>query len=122
MTRYSSLDTRDLSHEDTDEDFTPCDCHGRDVDAFMECSIPADSLSDYFIALCRDVDARMLSSSRESSAHTHTVSEFAFNLACDVARDMQRARFDEAVTRYMRTHVDGAHVGVMHARVIRPHE
>jgi hypothetical protein len=113
MSRYSFEDTRELSC-DVDEDTRadgPIDAFGRDVEDFdRDCS--ADSLDDYELSLMRDVDAREDVSMKNASARAHNVSAVAWALCVDAARaTSQRALFDDAVTRYLRTHVDGAHVG-----------
>jgi hypothetical protein len=115
MARYSTEDARELSTVDDDTRADgPIDSYGRDVDEFTR-AVDGDSPHEYAVALAEDVDARNVPRASESvkraSAQAHSVSQFAFDIVARTAREFQRERFNDACDRWLRTHVDGAHVG-----------
>jgi hypothetical protein len=105
MSRYSFDDTRELAPdvEDTRAD-GPLDSLGRDVEDFSrDCS--HGLFNDYDDALFAHVDMLLSPSTPMlplASPHARMGSD----------RETQRALFEDAVTRYLRSHADGAYVGV----------
>lgn len=123
MSRYSYQDARELSPHLECQDFDtttgcmcePLDQHGRDSDVY-DSDVSFNDSSGYWTSLVWHIDMECLNLRQRERANcpdhalmcAHTV------YTVHTARDRQRALFDDAVSRYLRSHVDGAHVG--HAR------
>lgn len=102
MSRYSYQDARELSPhlEASDLDTTTygvVDVYGRDSDVY-DSDISFNDSSGYWTSLVWNLDTELSLEYRGEPPQLRM---------CDT----QRALFDDAVSRYLRSHVDGAHVG-----------